>query len=215
MAFHTYRTARPSTCSPSALPTRSIRPTFYVFSRDRHPERGRFAGGSELKWIDSGLFDEGNDVEIQMGYQEAAARSAMFDFMGEITAVSAKPSESGVPTLTVRGFSFFHQLQRRIARKPFGDSTDSEIARKIAKAMGWQASIHDTVATRPMLSAVDKSYAAILTSRAQRLGYEVAVKKKTHFRGATLSAARSGVGTECATCVVSARTCRRTTWCLG
>ena len=105
--------------------------SFSFTVRDRHPERGHFAGGTELKWIDSGLFDEGNDVQIQMGYQSKPSEKDTFDFEGEITAVSASFPESGVPTLVVRGFSFFHRLQRRKPRKPFEDTTDSGIAREI------------------------------------------------------------------------------------
>lgn len=153
--------------------------SFSFTVRDRHPDRGRFAGGPELKWIDSRLFDEGNDVQIQMGYQSDLSKSGVVDFEGEITAVSASFPESGVPTLMVRGFSFFHQLQRKRRRKPFEAITDSGIAEEIADDMSWGAIVNPTEAKHPVLSPKDQTYAAILTSIAQRIGYEVAVKNKT------------------------------------
>ena len=153
--------------------------SFSFTVRDRHPERGHFAGGPELKWIDSGIFDEGTDVKIEMGYQSKPSEKDTFDFEGEITAVSASFPESGVPTLVARGFSFFHHLQRRSPRKPFEARTDSGIAQEIADAMGWGYVVDETVAKRPILTPKNQTYAAILTSRAQRIGYEVAVKKKT------------------------------------
>jgi phage protein D len=151
--------------------------TFTV--RDRHPQPGHFAGGAKLVWIDSGSFDEGTEVNIRLGYVDNLA----FEFEGEITAVSASFPESGLPTLAVRGFSFYHRLQRRRRRKPFKSATDSGIAEEIAKDMGWGSEVDVTDVERPLVSSDSATYDSILKSRAQRINFEVAVKKKVlHFQ---------------------------------
>jgi hypothetical protein len=61
----------------------------------------------------------------------------------------------------------------------FKASTDSGIAEEIADDMHWDAEVTKTTAEHPIVSSKGQTYAAILTSRAQRIGYEVAVKKKT------------------------------------
>src|ERR687891_421567 len=59
--------------------------SFNISIRERHPEEGRlFAGGAELKWRDSDVFDEGNEVEIPLGY----VGDLPLMRGGEITAVS-------------------------------------------------------------------------------------------------------------------------------
>jgi len=66
--------------------------SFNFSVRDRHPDPDRlFAGGDELKWMDSDFFNEGTEVEIHMGYVD----NLRFMLRGEITAVDcsfpAKP----------------------------------------------------------------------------------------------------------------------------
>jgi phage protein D len=153
--------------------------SFSFTVRDHHPSRGHFPSGPELQWMDSGDFDEGRAVEIQLGYESKPAD--LFKFSGEITAVSANFPESGVPSLIVRGFSYFHQLQRRRRREPFKRVTDSAIAQAIADDMQWDAEIDATTSKHDMKSTLDQTYAAILLSRAQRIGYEIAVKHKTLY----------------------------------
>lgn len=144
---------------------------------DRHPERARFAGGPELLWMDSEIFDEGREVRIEMGYIDN--RSLKFE--GEITAVSPSFPESGVPTLTVRGFSLLNKLQSRHRSEPFESATDSGIAEEIAREMGLTPVVDVTEAKHPLFAPNDASYNEILLKRAKRIGYEVAVKERTLY----------------------------------
>ena len=86
--------------SPSTLISVSVTDTanqadsFSITLRDRNPTPGRFAGGANLNWIDSGVFDEGNEVEIRMGYVDNLG----FVFRGDITAVSASFRRMVCPT---------------------------------------------------------------------------------------------------------------------
>ena len=114
---------------------------------DRHPEPARFAGGPELKWMDNKVLDERSEVTIEMGYVDDRS----LKLVGEITAVSPSFPESGVPTLTVRGFSLLSRLQRKQRQEPFESATDSGIADEIATAMGLTPMVDPTEAKHPAL----------------------------------------------------------------
>ena len=152
--------------------------SFSFTVRDRHPEPGRlFAGGDKLLWMDSDVFDEGNEVVIHMGY----ADDMHLMLRGDITAVGSNFPSSGQPALTVQGYSLYHRLQRRRPRKPFKATTDSGIAQEIAKAMKLKAKVSETKAKHPLVSPKDATYASILIRRAKRIGYEVTVKDRTLY----------------------------------
>jgi len=126
--------------------------------------------------LDDGLFDEGNKVEIQIGYVDGTP----FEFWGEITAITPNFPESGLPTLTVRGFSYYHRLQRCRRSKAFKKIKDSDIAKKLAdatKPTKLKAEVDDTGIEYRLVSAKDVTFASLLKQRAQRIGYEVVVKK--------------------------------------
>ncbi len=163
--------------SVSVTDTANQADAFTFTIQDRNPQIGHFSGGKELKWIDSGQFDEGSEVEISMGYVD----NLEFLLRGEITAVAASFPGNGAPSLTVRGFSFYHQLQRRRRREPFEASTDSGIAQEIATSMNLTAEVDATDVEYPLVSPNDATYAAILSQRAQRIGYEVVVKDRTLY----------------------------------
>lgn len=151
---------------------------FDIRMRDRHPEAGRmFAGGDQLQWMDSDVFDEGNEIEIHMGY----ADDLHLMLRGEITAASPNFPSSGQPTLSIQGSSLYHRLERKTRRQPFESATDSGIAEEIASDMGLEAVVDATEAEHPLVSPNGKSYAAVLTEQAQRIGYEVAVKDRTLY----------------------------------
>lgn len=144
---------------------------------DRHPERGRFAGGPELLWIDNQGFDEGEEVTIEMGY----INDRSLTLVGEITAVSPSFPESGVPTLSVRGFSLLNRLQRIHRREPFESTTDSGIANEIAKATNLTPEVDPTDAKHSLFAPNGASYSDILLKRARRIGFEVAVKGRSLY----------------------------------
>lgn len=144
---------------------------------DRHPERARFAGGPRLQWMDSTIFDEGQEVTIELGYVD----NRTVTLVGEITAVSPAFPESGAPTLTVRGFSLLNRLQSKHRRKAFEAATDSGIAQEIAKEMALTAVVDDTAARHALFAPNDASYHEILLKRAKRIGYEVTVKGRTLY----------------------------------
>lgn len=147
--------------------------SFLVKLRGERPPSGKFGGGAVLSWLDDKLFDEGARVEIQLGYVDDRSR----EFMGYITAMSAIFPEQGAPVLVLRGFSRYHMLQRRQRRKPFSATTDSDMAREIAGELGFETDIDEVDTTYPTASPENATYAAILQSRAERINFEVAVRK--------------------------------------
>lgn len=149
--------------------------TFTV--RERHPERARFPAGGSLHWLDSGTFEEGKEVEIDLGY----LGNCTLRFIGQITAISPAFPESGVPTLTVRGQGLYCRLLVQCDSRPFREQTDSGIAREIATLLGLDARVDDTRAEHRQVSSGTGTYAAILQERATRIGYEVVVKERTLF----------------------------------
>jgi phage protein D len=160
--------------SVSVTDTADRADSFTFTVRERHTDKERlFAGGKRLKLMDNGLFDEGNKVEIKLGHEGDLA----FEFVGEITAVSPSFPESGLSTLAVRGFSNYHRLQRRRRRKAFTRVKDSDIAKEIAKAVELKCKADETDVEYQFVPAEDMDYASILKQRAQRIGYEVVVKK--------------------------------------
>lgn len=153
--------------------------SFSVVMSDHHPQVERFAGGDSLEWIDSGLFDEGSEIYIELGY----VQKRTFRFLGEITGVSMSFPQSGAPTLTLRGFSLQHRLQRKTLRKPFRNVKDSQIASAIAAMVEpkLDAKVDDSKVVHAIVSPNNATMDAFLKSRAQRIDYEVVVKEKTLY----------------------------------
>ncbi len=151
--------------------------SFNLKISDRHEKQGRFAAGASLKWMDDTLFDEGSEIEIELGY----VNHMTFKFKGEITAVSASFPASGTPELQIRGFSHYHRLQRKRRTKAFESSKASEIAEEIAKDMGFKAEVDPTDAEHPHTLSEDETCESILKAKARPIGYEVVVKNKVLY----------------------------------
>ncbi len=153
--------------------------SFTITVREHSPEPAHFAGGGKLFWLDNPLFEEANEVSIEMGY----VNNRTFTFLGEITGLAASFPESGAPTLTISGSSLQNRLRRQQVDKPFANVTDSDIARKIAELMHLTVETDDTDITYPMVSPNNAHLFEFLKSRAKRIGYEFFVKeKKLYFR---------------------------------
>lgn len=151
--------------------------SFTFAIRERHPETGRFAGGGKLKWFDSGLFEEGKDVTIEIGFRG----NKMQKFKGVITTVSLTFPESGTPTLTVQGRSLYDRLFNQCETLSFENKTDSDMAEKIAETRKLNSVVQATKTKYPLVSSGNSTYAAFLQERAARIGYEVVVKQDTLY----------------------------------
>jgi phage protein D len=132
----------------------------------------------ELTWVDDRLFDCGNTVEIQMGYERLETL-----IIGDITGLEPNFSQDSLPTLTVRGHDLRHRLMRGTQRRSFVDKKDSEIASQIASERGLNAKVEDSKEKLNHVLQSNKTDWDFLQYRAERIGYEVLVENKTlYFR---------------------------------
>lgn len=151
--------------------------TFTLTVRDRHATLERFPNGNELRWFDSTDFDEGNLIEIEMGY----INNRSLIFVGKITSIAIDFAASGIITLTVTGQSLYTQLHRAHLYKPFASKRDTDIVRAIASQIGLGVEVDETNTEHKTVSYDGTTLAGILQERAERLNFEVGVKKRTLY----------------------------------
>ena len=82
-----------------------------------------------VRWLDSDLFDPGNEVEIKMGYGDQRATM----IIGEITSLKPNFPTDGTPQLTIDGSDLSNQF--RMAPKGWSreNKRDSEVVAEIAR----------------------------------------------------------------------------------
>jgi uncharacterized protein len=126
-------------------------------------------------WLDHSLFEVGNAVEIRMG------NGTQIDtlMVGEITGLEPEFEPDQVPILVVRGHDLRHRLMRGQKTQTFAKMKDSAIASQIAQAVGLGATVEDTQVTLEYVLQHNQTDWEFLQSRAQRIGYEVAIANKT------------------------------------
>lgn len=134
-----------------------------------------------VKWVDHNLFNEGNEVAIQMGYEADVSLATLMS--GEITGLEPEFSPEGPPKLTVRGYDRRHRLLRGRKTRSFVQMKDSDIARQIASGAGLRPQVKDTKVKLEYVLQHNQTDLEFLQERARRIGYEVVVEDKTlHFR---------------------------------
>lgn len=130
---------------------------------------------SQLTWIDDDLFDLGDEVEIQMGYDN----SLMPIIVGEITGLEPEFALDTTPSLIVRGHDLRHRLLRGRKTRSFTQMKDSDIARQIARERGLTLTGKDTQVKQEYVLQNNQTDWDFLQDRAKRIGYEVVVENKT------------------------------------
>ncbi|HNP26209.1 MAG TPA: contractile injection system protein, VgrG/Pvc8 family [Nitrosomonas sp.] len=133
----------------------------------------------EVKWIDDELFEEGNVVEIQMGYRD----HLKVLFNGEITGLEPEFSNDEPPILTVLGYDRCHRIMRKRRTESYLNMKDSDIASQIAGNNGLKSDISDTKITMTYVLQHNQTDLEFLRQRANRIGYEVGVSDQIlYFR---------------------------------
>jgi uncharacterized protein len=133
----------------------------------------------EITWVDDKLFDIGNEVEIQIGYDPKIKTV----IVGEITGLEPEYTQDAPPILIVRGHDLRHRLLRGRQTKSFLKMKDSEIASEIARSRGLTAKVTDSKVKLEYILQHSQTDWEFLQERAKRIGYEVAIENKTlHFR---------------------------------
>jgi uncharacterized protein involved in type VI secretion and phage assembly len=107
---------------------------------------------------------------------------------GEVTAMEAEYTEGGSRAI-VRGYDPSHRLHRGRNTRTFAGMKDSDIAKKIADAIGIPAgTIDDSGPVLPHVSQANLTDWEFLQGRAREIGFELAVSEgKFHFRRPAVS----------------------------
>lgn len=131
----------------------------------------------KLTWVDDDLFEIGNEVEIQMGYDN----NLKTVIVGEITGLEPEFSINSPPILVVRGHDMRHRLLRGSQTKSYTKMKDSDIASQIARARGLTPKVKDSEVKHEYVLQHNQTDWDFLQSRAERIGYEVVIDNKTLY----------------------------------
>lgn len=123
----------------------------------------------KVKWMDDDLFNEGNPIEIELGYRD---RTKLL-FRGELTGLEPDFPEGQPPTLTVRGHDWRHRLARERRTHSFLHVKDSDIASQVARSAGMGARVEDSGVMYPYVLQHNQTDYQFLMARAARIGWEV------------------------------------------
>ena len=118
------------------------------------------------------LFQEGSEVRIEMGY--VGDLREVFD--GLITGVSPTFPNSGVPTLSVNGYTQMQRLQGTPRVRTFQQKTDKEIAQQIAGDLQLELEADETKTRHPYVIQYNQTDLAFLLERAGRINFKLQVQ---------------------------------------
>lgn len=131
----------------------------------------------QFTWIDKEVFEVGDTIEIQIGYDN----NLLTVIIGEITGLEPEFSQDSTPMLVVRGHDFRHRLLRGRQTRSFKDMKDSDIVSIVAKGKGLTSKVDDTKIKLEYILQHNQTDWEFLQERATRLGYEVAIENKELF----------------------------------
>jgi uncharacterized protein len=144
-----------------------------------------------LRWThtsDADLFKEGSAVKISMGYVDDL--SAIIE--GEITQIRPSFPQTGIPTVAIEGYTRLHRLQGNQRTRTFQQTSDKQIAEKIAEEAGLEAEVEDAGTQYEYVMQGNQSDLAFLRDRASRIHFELLVEgKKLIFRKARENSSRT------------------------
>lgn len=131
-----------------------------------------------LEWVDSELLVVGAQIEIKATAAAHGTQSGATDELlkGEITALEPVFNRDGEPILLIRGYDRSHRLHRGKISRSFLNSTDGEIAQRIAREVNLQAATDATPVVHEYVFQDNQTNLEFLQARAQRIGFEVFVK---------------------------------------
>ncbi len=133
----------------------------------------------QFTWIDGDIFELGDQVEIQLGY-EKDLKTVM---VGEVTGLEPEFGQDTTPILVVRGHDLRHRLLRGRQTKSFTQMKDSDIVSQIAREKGLTTKAEDTKVKLEYVLQHNQTDWEFLQERAARIGYEVMLEDKTlYFR---------------------------------
>ncbi len=136
----------------------------------------------ELEIVDSGDFDIGKEIRVEMG----TGRKLKPVFEGEVVGLELEPTARGSMVLVVRAYDKSHRLHRGRKTRTFVQITDSDIARKIAQEVGLRPDVESTSEVYDYVIQDNLTNYQFLRDRAERIGFSMWVSDgKLHFKKAS------------------------------
>ncbi len=127
--------------------------------------------------LDTAMIDIGTEVTVGVG----DAPSGTDLISGEVTAIEGDYDEL-VHYTVVRGYEQSHRLQRARRSRTFLDSSDGDIARRVADEAGLTiGTIEDPGVTHRYVAQVAQTDWEFLRGRAQEIGFDVGVSDGEFF----------------------------------
>ena len=132
-----------------------------------------------LESVDSGPFDLGAEVEIGVKAEESGQEQKLI--VGEITALEPDYGEGTQAMLVIRGYDRSHRLHRGTHTQAFTQVTDSDLAQRIAQAVGLRTDVDATSQIYEHVLQDNQTHMDFLRARADRIGYQVYVRERTLY----------------------------------
>jgi len=149
---------------------------------------GSSGSGQDAKfWFDEpSPFALGDEIEVRLGYAGQLSSA----IIGDLIAIEPHFSADRPPGLTVRGYDRRHRLTRGRKSRTFTKTADSDIAKRIADALGISIEVEDSRLAPDYLVQHNQTDLEFLRERAGRIGYALTVHGKTlRFKPAGYAAA--------------------------
>ena len=131
-----------------------------------------------FRWIEDALFHIGQEVKVEARASADERKPAACLIVGQITSLEVDFPGSGVPILVIHGYDRSHLLHRSTKVKAFVQSTDSDIASKIARENGLQPEVDSTAHVHAHIVQDNVSDFDFLKERARAVGYAFTVEDK-------------------------------------
>ncbi|MHC4740360.1 MAG: phage late control D family protein [Planctomycetota bacterium] len=135
------------------------------------------------EWIDHPLFEQGNSVEVYLGYGKRPPKI----FEGVIAVVEPHFPQDGVPTLSITAYDRSYLLRKKGDKdNAFPNRTPNELVREIARQYRFRENeivTPDTILKKRYFQQNSKSDWAFLTEVAKDIGFELYLELGTlYFR---------------------------------
>jgi uncharacterized protein len=127
--------------------------------------RGSKDGRVTFRWFDRDILDFGKALGVRI------AGTTAFD--GKVTALEAQFPEGGEAALTVLAEDRLQELRMTRRTRTFEDSSDADVARRIASDHGLTADVSLDGPTHKVVAQLNQSDLAFLRERARAVGGEV------------------------------------------
>ncbi len=123
---------------------------------------------TSVKWIDDSLFEQGNPVDIRIGYRDELESI----FVGEVTGLEPQFASQQASILIVRGYDRRHRMMGKRRSRTFQNMKDSDIAAQIAGDWSLKPEVTDTRVRLEYVLQHNQTDFEFLQARAHRIGFE-------------------------------------------